>query len=255
MDNGIYDRAPELWWADHGFAVFLRAWVNPWRVPYFKRVIAERGLDPRGLSFLEVGCGGGILSEEFAVMGFAVTGLDPSAPSLEVARAHAAGRGLAIDYRLGRGEKLPFADASFQAACCCDVLEHIEDWQAAIGEAARVLAPGGLFLFDSLNRTLYSRLAAVALAQDWSFTRCMPRDFHVWSMFIKPAELKAALAAHGLACMGLAGTRLDRNPLRAVAVMRDYSRGRIDAAEFGRRMRIQEGPSLAGNYMGWAVKE
>src|SRR5207302_6359910 len=95
--------------------------------------------DPRGLRVLDVGCGGGLLAEEFAGLGCEVVGVDPSEGSLEVAREHARDRDLEIRYIRARGEQLPFGDEEFGAVYCCDVLEHVDDVAAAVTEAARVL--------------------------------------------------------------------------------------------------------------------
>jgi 2-polyprenyl-6-hydroxyphenyl methylase/3-demethylubiquinone-9 3-methyltransferase len=105
---------------------------------------------------LDIGCGGGVLTEDFASMGCQVTGIDISPRSIEVAKAHAALSGLTVDYRVGSGTELDFEANSFDAVSCCDVLEHIQDWKQVLAEASRVLTPGGLFFFDTINRTLKS---------------------------------------------------------------------------------------------------
>lgn len=94
---------------------------------------------------IDIGCGGGLLSEPFAAMGCEVTGIDQSLPTLEAASRHAQASGLSIDYRQGDAGALPFADHSFDVVCCSDVLEHVDSPAAVIGEIARVLKPGGVF--------------------------------------------------------------------------------------------------------------
>src|SRR5438105_15848127 len=89
IDNDIYDRLADTWWRENGFLNLLQTTLNPWRVPYFKRALAALKIDPHGSRALDVGCGGGLLTEEVAAMGFSVTGIDPSRRSLEIARAHA----------------------------------------------------------------------------------------------------------------------------------------------------------------------
>src|SRR5262245_5027389 len=146
------------WWDEAGFLHTLAA-LNPARFGYMRRVLIEElGLDPAGLPVLDIGCGGGLLAEEFARLGCNVTGLDPSEESLAAARTHAAAQGLAIDYHCAPGEALPFGDASFDVVYCCDVLEHVHDLPQVIAETARVLRPGGTYLYDTINRTLRSRL-------------------------------------------------------------------------------------------------
>jgi 2-polyprenyl-6-hydroxyphenyl methylase / 3-demethylubiquinone-9 3-methyltransferase len=203
---------------------------------------------------LDVGCGGGLLAEEFAAMGFRVTGLDPSAQSLAAARAHATQSGLAIDYRLGYGDALPFAAEAFALVSCCDVLEHILNWDAVIGEIARVLQPGGVFVYDTINRTLYSKLVVIKLAQEWAVTRFLPPRLHVWEMFITPAELTRSLHRHGLQNQELIGTRASINPLKLLLALRQYKAGKMSGVEFGKRAGFKEGTNIAGSYMGYAAK-
>src|SRR4249919_4252500 len=109
VDNRIYDRLSATWWDEDGFMALLRTSVNPGRSAYFARVLAERlQLAPHGLKLLDVGCGGGLLAEEFARLGFAVTGIDQSGPSLAAARDHAQRGGLDIRYLEASANALPF---------------------------------------------------------------------------------------------------------------------------------------------------
>jgi 2-polyprenyl-6-hydroxyphenyl methylase/3-demethylubiquinone-9 3-methyltransferase len=256
IDNDIYNRHAEKWWSDDGFASMLKHISNPWRVPYFKRILMQDlKINPKGKRALDVGCGGGILAEDFASMGFDVTGIDPSGGSIEAARRHAVQSGLKIDYRVGSGERLPFENELFDVVYCCDVLEHILHWEAVISEIARVLKPGGVFFYDTINRTTLSRVIFIKLGQEWRLTRFLPPNFHVWEMFIKPEELKASLKHHALEHRDIKGTKPPGNPLRMIMTMRRYNTGKISAAEFGRCAGgTEEGPNIAGNYMGYAVK-
>jgi 2-polyprenyl-6-hydroxyphenyl methylase/3-demethylubiquinone-9 3-methyltransferase len=255
VDNDLYNRRADAWWSEQSELYLLKAIVNPWRVPYFRRLLAQEQVDPRGKWALDVGCGGGFLAEEVAALGFAVTGVDPSAQSLAIARAHAAQSALPITYCRGSGERLPFADASFAVVSCGDVLEHIPNWDAVIGEVRRVLARGGIFFYDTINRTLFSKLVLIKLAQDWPWTRVLPPRLHAWEMFITPAELRAALARHGLEHRAVVGGAPPLgNPLRALRLLRQYKAGALSAAAFGRRMALRESRMLAGSYMGYAVK-
>lgn len=256
IDNGIYDRQCDLWWSDTGFSSLLQHVSNPWRVPYFQRVLALEGnLEPKGKLLLDIGCGGGVLAEEFAAMGFRVTGVDPSEKSLAAARVHASERGLSIDYRTGSGDLLPFGNESFDVVSCCDVLEHIHNWDVVIAEVARVIKPGGIFVYDTINRTLISKVVFITLAQDWSFTRIFPPNLHVWEMFIKPEELSGVLDRHGFRTFDIQGTKPPGNPLKMVMAMRKYNRGRITAAEFGKLVGGSiAGPNIDVNYMGYAIQ-
>ena len=254
VDNLLYDRLAAGWWDESGFLHALAA-LNPARLGYMRRVLAdELHLELTGLELLDVGCGGGLLAEELARLGCAVTGVDPSPESLTVARAHAAAGGLPIRYESGSGEALPFAAESFGVVCCCDVLEHVHDVGQVVGEIARVLRPGGVFLYDTINRTFRSRLIVIGLLQEWSWTALMPPRLHDWSMFIRPTELARLLEQHGLEPQGLRGLRPRANPLRAIRALRQRRRGVLSHAEAVARMDLGESSDTSVSYIGYARK-
>jgi len=254
VDNTIYDRMADSWWEESGLLHVLSA-LNPARFGYMRRVLTEElRLDPTGLRALDVGCGGGLLAEEFARLGCAVVGVDPSEESLAAARAHAAARGLRIDYRRATGEALPFAAASFDIVYCCDVLEHVTDLQQVISETARVLKPGGTYLYDTINRTPQSRLIIIKLLQEWRWTAMMPPRLHDWDMFIRPAELRRVLEQYGLVPGGLTGLKPRANPLRVVRALRRLKRGLVSYAGAVREMDVGESPDTTVSYIGYARK-
>ena len=131
------------------------------------------------------------MAEAIAKRGSRVTGIDPAKEAIEAARRHARTESLEIGYDVGVGEKLPYADASFDAVICVDVLEHVADLSQVLLEVARVLRPGGLFLFDTINRNPIARFTTITIAED--LLRLLPRGTHDPSMFIKPIEMKRAL--------------------------------------------------------------
>src|SRR4051794_4000765 len=232
IDNAMYDRLSHTWWEEGGFLNFLRAGVNSARFGYMTRVLAGRFPEGR---VLDVGSGGGLLAEEFARLGYAVTGIDPSSQSVEVAREHAEAEGLAIDYVVGAGESLPFADASFSVVYCCDVLEHVDDVDRTIAEIARVLEPGGIFMYDTINRTFRSWLLVIKLMQDWKATAWTEPDLHDWKMFIKPREVEAKMRAAGLEPCDRVGIAA-ANPVAALRAMRARAKGRIDMGAMAARI-------------------
>jgi 2-polyprenyl-6-hydroxyphenyl methylase/3-demethylubiquinone-9 3-methyltransferase len=254
IDNGLYDRLGDTWWDNNAFLNLLESTINPWRLPYFERVMRQLEIDPHSTRALDVGCGGGILAESLAAMGLSVTGVDPSVQSLENARAHARKKNLSIDYQIGTGAKLQFADESFDVVFCCDVLEHVVDWDSVIGEIGRVLRRDGLVFFDTINRTFASKLRSIKIAQEWKWTRFAPPNTHVWEMFITPEELTESFRRHGMRIGGIVGTTEKGNPISAFRLVRQYSTGRITSAEFGRRLGMTEGPVISGSYMGHAIK-
>jgi 2-polyprenyl-6-hydroxyphenyl methylase/3-demethylubiquinone-9 3-methyltransferase len=254
VDNQIYDRLSHTWWEEDGFLSILKSGLNPARFGYMHRALTETlGLEPRGLRVLDVGCGGGLLAEEFAELGCEVTGVDPSRESLAVARAHADRRGLTIDYDQASGEDLPFGEGEFRVVYCCDVLEHVEDVGRTTREIARVLRPGGVFLYDTVNRTWRSKLIMIKLAQEWSATAWAEPGVHDFEMFIRPQELEAGLAAAGLEVQSRVGFA-SANPLGAVKALWDRAHRKITYAEMGARLRVQESRNLSTSYGGYALK-
>jgi 2-polyprenyl-6-hydroxyphenyl methylase/3-demethylubiquinone-9 3-methyltransferase len=255
INNHIYDELANTWWDENEFLYLLKVMVNPWRVPYFKKALIEHyGQRLSVVCLLDIGCGGGVLSEEFASLGYQVSGIDISPRSIAVARAHAARSGLSIDYQIGSGTSLPFKDGSFEAVSCCDVLEHIPGWQQVIMEAGRVLLPGGLFMFDTINRTPKSKAVFIQGLQESSFTKLMPVDTHLWEMFITPDELTAALKQQGLIVENMQGGKIPKNPLATLWDVRQHKRGRITFAELGHRLELKLDPDLSLNYLGCARK-
>ena len=255
VDNGVYDRLGGSWWDEASLLNGLHGSITPGRFAYFRGVLARRlGTEAAGLRVLDVGCGGGFLAEEFAALGCRVTGVDPSPASIGTARAHAAGGGLNIDYRVGAGEDLKLPDGVFGVACCCDVLEHVADLDQVVSEIARVLEPGGLFLFDTINRTRASRLLAIKVVQQWRLTRLTDVAIHDWDAFITPRELAAVMERHGLAPQEVTGLGPRARPLAVLRAFVGARRGTISYGELSRRLDVGRVSSTAVSYMGFAAK-
>jgi 2-polyprenyl-6-hydroxyphenyl methylase/3-demethylubiquinone-9 3-methyltransferase len=254
IDKAFPDSLSDSWWSEKSYFNLLKGFINPWRLPYFKTVIAENGINPHNTNVLDVGCGGGLLAEEIAAMGFAVTGIDQSGKAINAARWHARQSGLAIEYLVGTAERLPFDNGSFRMVTCCDVLEHIPRWKLVLGEMARVLRPGGILFYDTINRTAMSKLIFIKIAQDWKLTAIAPKDLHLWDMFIKPCELLDSLKKQGFDNRDLIGGRLYGNPLEALRNVRRFKRGKITVAELGRRLRLKKTRKLGMSYAGYAVR-
>jgi 2-polyprenyl-6-hydroxyphenyl methylase/3-demethylubiquinone-9 3-methyltransferase len=165
------------------------------------------------VSVLDLGCGGGFLSEELARRGARVTGVDPCSPLIDAARRHSEASGLEIDYRVGSGEAIPIGNASVDRVVCMDVLEHVEDPDRVLHECRRVLRSGGLFFFSTVNRTRLSRLLVVTLAEGALGMIC--RGTHDPAKFIRPEEMRALLERNGFApaaaFKGLGPVGIDRH--------------------------------------------
>lgn len=177
-----YDQWAAQWWNKSATVAPLSR-LNPLRFQFFDQYIT----DWRGLSVLDIGCGGGFTCEFLAERGAQVTGIDQSAACIAAASRHADEVNLKISYQQGYAEQLPFHDAAFDVVVCVDVLEHVEDPQQTIAEIGRVLGPSGWFCFDTINRTWQSKLVMIWLLENT--LRQIPCGVHDWDKFIKPAEL------------------------------------------------------------------
>lgn len=255
--NNDYDSIAERWWSDEsGATATIRYFVNPVRFAYFKNILDATCISGyAGGNALDVGCGGGFLSEELAKIGLSVTGVDPSVESIRIAAAHAAGSRLCIDYAESSGEDLPFEDSSFDMVFCCDVLEHVNDINTVISEISRVLKKGGLFFFDTINRTPMSWIAVIYFMQRCPLTAFDMPDGHVWSMFIRPGELTSMLRRNGLTCMNVRGIAPARKGLQLVMGLYRASRKRISYRELGEMLRFTESDDLSCSYMGYGIKD
>jgi 2-polyprenyl-6-hydroxyphenyl methylase/3-demethylubiquinone-9 3-methyltransferase len=253
IDNRLYDADGDIWWDETRPLSTLRTAINPGRVGYLQDVISRIGMEPSACDALEVGCGGGLMAEEVARLGFRLKGVDPSSPSIETARRHAVASGLEIEYSVAAGEKLPFSDDSFDLVYCCDVLEHVDELDAVIAEAARVLKPNGIYFYDTINRTLPAKLVMIKLFQEWSATSWMPPNLHDYDKFIKPAELRGCLARAGLQeqeCVGLTPSAL---PPKLLFLLRKLKKGEISPAEMGRRTAFRRSRDKSMLYSGYAA--
>ncbi len=253
VNNDLYNRTGDIWWDENEQLSMLRTMVNPARFGFFREALSQRASNGR-LKLLDIGCGGGLLSEEFARWGQAVTGIDPSGNSIATARTHAERSGLDIEYVVAGGERIPFANETYDAVFCCDVLEHVTKPIDVIREVGRVLNSGGLFLYDTINRTWRSKLAIVKAFQEWKWTSCAPPDLHAWPNFIKPSELREMMTSVSLENRSTIGLKPSATILECLRQMRKRKRGEITYGELGRRMRMAESRDLSLSYMGYAVK-
>lgn len=192
----LYDDVAARWWSDDIRWVRTLKNMVPGRLGYFDTLYTWQNK-----TVLDLGCAGGFMAEALDDRGASVTGIDPAAIAIEAARAHAQDR--SIRYDVGVGEALPYPDATFDAVVCVDVLEHVADLHRVLLEVTRVLKPGGMFLFDTINRNLLARLATITIAED--VLRLLPKGTHDPDMFIKPSELLAGLEAVGLKAGKLTG--------------------------------------------------
>jgi 2-polyprenyl-6-hydroxyphenyl methylase/3-demethylubiquinone-9 3-methyltransferase len=197
-----FSRLGTTWWDPRGPMAPLHKF-NPTRLAYIRdQAVARFQRDPKrldslkGLRILDIGCGGGILSEPLARIGAEMVGADPSETNIEVARLHAAQSGLAVDYRATTAEALADAGERFDIVLAMEVVEHVTDVPQFVRRCAEMVKPGGLMIVATLNRTLKSFALAIVGAE--YVLRWLPRGTHRWDKFVTPDELEDALLKGGL---------------------------------------------------------
>jgi 2-polyprenyl-6-hydroxyphenyl methylase/3-demethylubiquinone-9 3-methyltransferase len=227
-DLSIYELDMQTWWDDRRGPMAPLHWLTPSRFDYFKQAVAA--LDNKQV--LDIGCGGGLLAERFADAGAHVVGADLLWPCVQAAQAHGRANDARVTYVQMRAERLAAIDRSFDIVVAADVLEHVTDLGRTIGEIGRVLRAGGVFLFDTINRTRLARWFLIGLGEN--LLHVVPHGTHDWNKFIRPRELSSHLDSAGMKLEHVTG-------LGPVA----YWKGRV---RFGRL------PFTWLSYMGWARK-
>jgi 2-polyprenyl-6-hydroxyphenyl methylase / 3-demethylubiquinone-9 3-methyltransferase len=204
-----FSRHAADWWDPRGPMAALHKF-NPVRLGYIRdRATAQFGRDPKKLDclkrlrMLDIGCGGGILSEPLARLGAEMVGADPSDDNIAAARAHAESAGVAVDYRVTTAEDLAATKERFDVVLAMEVVEHVTDVDSFVSTCAAMVKPGGLMIVATLNRTLKSFAFAIVGAE--YVLRWLPRGTHQWDRFVKPEELESAIERDGLQVTGERG--------------------------------------------------
>jgi 2-polyprenyl-6-hydroxyphenyl methylase/3-demethylubiquinone-9 3-methyltransferase len=229
-----FARIADSWWAPDGpFAPLHK--MNPARLGVIRDMIGDHfALSTRGprmlagLKLIDLGCGGGLVTEPMARLGATITALDAAEETIQVARLHADACGLAIDYRVGVPEDLPgHLAGGFDVALALEIVEHVADLDAFLAAAARTLRPGGVLILSTINRTPQAYALAIVAAE--RVLRWLPVGTHDYAKLVAPAELSAACARAGLKPQPPVGLTL--NPLhRTWAAGRDVSMNYLMAA-------------------------
>ncbi|MGH6725827.1 MAG: bifunctional 2-polyprenyl-6-hydroxyphenol methylase/3-demethylubiquinol 3-O-methyltransferase UbiG [Pseudolabrys sp.] len=204
-----FSRHAADWWDARGPMAALHKF-NPVRLAYIRDKAAERfSRDAKkldclaGLRMLDIGCGGGILSEPLARLGAQMVGADPSRENVAAASAHAGDNGVSVDYRATTAEELAAQDERFDVVLAMEVVEHVTDVNAFVATCASMVKPGGLMFAATLNRTLKSFALAIVGAE--YVLRWLPRGTHQWDNFVTPSELELAFKQGGLRVVGERG--------------------------------------------------
>ena len=216
----------EEWWDPHGAFRPLHK-LNPARLEYLRDGICRHfGRDshaPRplsGLTFVDIGCGGGLIAEPMARLGAKVTGIDATEKNVGVAALHARQMGLEIDYRFAAAEELAAEGKRFDVVLNLEVIEHVADVDAFLTACRQLIKPDGVMVFSTLNRT--AKAFALAIIGAEYVMRWLPPGTHDWQKFLKPSELSAAMRDSGFMVADLAG--LAYSPISdAWRVTRDVS--------------------------------
>ena len=199
------------WWDPGGKFAPLHKF-NPVRLGFIRDTagahFGRQGLKPfQGLSLLDIGCGGGLLSEPMSRLGFSVLGADASEKNVKTATAHAASTGVEIDYRVATAESLAADGRAFDVVLNMEVIEHVADLPGYLNACARLVKPSGLMFVASLNKTLKS-LALAKIAAEYVL-RWLPPGTHDWKRFVEPRRLQAMLEEAGLNVLKTQGVVFD----------------------------------------------
>ena len=211
-DVAKYDRLGDDWWNTRGAMAQLHK-LNPARIGYLRDLILRHFPDGteaaplQGLTVLDIGCGGGLLSEPLARLGATITGIDPAPNSIAAASRHAQAMDLEIDYRTATAEDLAAPGARVDLVVGMEVVEHVPRPDAFVGIAASLVRPGGLLVLSTLNRTAKSFALAIVGAE--YVLRWLPRGTHRWAQFITPDELAGLVRRAGLKVLDRTGLVYD----------------------------------------------
>jgi 2-polyprenyl-6-hydroxyphenyl methylase / 3-demethylubiquinone-9 3-methyltransferase len=253
VDNELYDRLSDTWWEDAGFLNFVRSAMNPARVGFLERELTAHLSTLDGLTVLDVGCGGGLLSEELAKRGCSVTGVDPSEGSLAVARAHTpTARSLKSNTSVGSPRRSRWRTTRLTRSAAAT------SWSTSTAHGSQRMGPRAAsrrsLPDDTINRTLRSKLLMIKLFQDWKAIRFMEPDLHDHWMFIRPREIEQYLHTAGLEPGRIVGLAPGIAPPRALRLVRVRATGRVTCGDLGRGLRIGESRDRSGPYAGTAAK-
>lgn len=241
VNNEFYNLYGDRWYtADDDPIALLRA-ESKTKTPWILQKIKEQSLLNNETKVLDVGCGAGFLSNELALAGLQVTGVDLSEESLKVAHDYDSTK--SVHYLPADAYKLPFADHSFEVITAMDFLEHVDRPDDVIKEFSRVLKPNGIFIFHTFNRNPIAYLVIIKFVE-W-FVKNTPKDMHVLNLFIKPKELKQYCLAAQMTTQSMVGIK----PMFSTIPLKNYFTGIVPKS-----LKFELTQNLLLSYMGIAKK-
>lgn len=239
VDNSIYNNYGVRWYTAYDDPVALLRAENKVKFPWILKVLKEHSVSDAKI--LDIGCGGGFLSNELAKNGYAVTGVDLSPESLHIAKIFDVTQ--TVKYEVADAFKLPYPDDTFDAVTAMDFLEHVEKPAEVIKEFSRVLKPGGLFFFHTFNRNLISWLIVIKFVE-W-FVKNTPKNMHILRLFIKPCELRKYCQDSGIQVYDIKGVR---------PVLSSFSFRMVRTGVVSKHMRFKLIKSTLMSYIGFGTK-
>lgn len=241
VDNSIYDRYGDKWYTADDDPIALLRHESKTKLPWVLDKINSHFKTTKPNQILDVGCGGGFLSNALAESGFKVIGLDASPESLRVAKAH--DNTNSVQYIEADAYKMPFPDQSFDVITAMDFLEHVEDPTLVVKEVSRLLKPDGIFIFHTFNRNILAYVVIIKFVE-W-FVKNTPKNMHVLRLFIKPSELKLMCENNQIRTQEFIGLK----PVFSTIPVRNYFSGIVPHS-----LRFAFTKNLSLSYMGYGVK-
>lgn len=241
INNKFYDDLHDAWYEEEHHPIALLRAENAVRNPWILKTIQD--YKNEACKILDIGCGGGLLSNELARAGHPVTGIDISQTSLDQAKKRDSTG--TVNYICCDAAKLPFEKESFDVVCAMDFLEHVEEPEKVVQEASRVLKPGGLFFFHTFNRNFLSYLLVIKCVE-WLIPN-VPKRMHVYKLFIRPDELKTYCYKADLLIQSVQGLMPD---LKHSSFWKSFFQRKV-VPDF----RFSFTPSVKVGYVGFALKK